>query len=137
MDTEARTDARMGNPQGAATAPQLGTGQSDGRQTMSYRTMEIREVRPRGDETKLSIRTSEFWIYLASVGAILIASEVVGINAHHNDYFRADRAWFLIALVTIGYLVSRGIAKAGSSTRSKDTGDRQMGDGRSMGDGRK
>jgi hypothetical protein len=120
MDTEARTDPRMGNPQGAVTSPQMGVDRSDGRQQMSHRNVEIREMRPRGDETKLSIKTSEFWIYLAAVGAVLIASEVVGVNAHHNDYFRADRAFFLIALLTIGYLVSRGLSKAGSSTRSRD-----------------
>ena len=71
MDTEARTDVRT---QGAAAQPQMGPGRSDGKQEMSYRTMQIREVRPRGDETKLSIKTSEFWIYMAAVGAILIAA---------------------------------------------------------------
>jgi hypothetical protein len=121
MDTEARTGARMGNPQGTAIQPQMGPdgGGRQQQQAIPYPNIEFRE-RARGDETKLSIKSSEFWIYLASVGAILIASEVVGVNAHHNDYFRADRAWFLIALVTIGYLVSRGLSKAGSSTRSRD-----------------
>jgi hypothetical protein len=121
MDTQAQAGMRTGNPQGTAMQPQLGTERPDGRQAATtYRALEIREVRPRGDETKLSIKSSEFWIFLAAVGGVLIASEVVGINAHHNDYFRADRAWFLIALLTIGYLVSRGLSKAGSSTRSHD-----------------
>lgn len=35
-------------------------------------------------------------------------------NDNHADYFRADRAWFYIVLLTIGYMVSRGLAKAGS-----------------------
>jgi hypothetical protein len=126
MDTQAQAGMRTGNPQGTAMQPQVGAERPDGRQATdghqatTYRALEIREVRPRGDETKLSIKSSEFWIFLAAVGGVLIASEVVGINAHHNDYFRADRAWFLIALLTIGYLVSRGLSKAGSSTRSHD-----------------
>jgi hypothetical protein len=32
----------------------------------------------------------------------------------HEDYFRADRAWWYIVLLTIGYMVSRGLAKSGS-----------------------
>jgi hypothetical protein len=80
---------------------------------------EVREVRPAGDETKLSFMTTEFWVYLAAVAGVLIASYAVGRTANHNDYFRADKAWWFIALLTIGYLASRGLAKAGSPTRSK------------------
>jgi hypothetical protein len=78
-----------------------------------------------GDETKLSMKTTEFWIYLAAVGAVLIASQVVGRNAFHLDYFRADKAWFFITLLTIGYLGSRGLAKAGSMTRDKGGDERR------------
>ena len=125
MNTEAQTGARMGNPQGMAMQPQMSAERSDGRQGMAYRNVEVRETHPRGDETKLSVKSSEFWIFLAAVGGVLIASEVVGVNAHHSDYFRADRAWFLITLLTLGYLVSRGLSKAGSSTRSRDAGDQR------------
>jgi len=38
----------------------------------------------------------------------------VGSEDGHDDYFRADRAWFYVVLLTIGYLVSRGLAKSGS-----------------------
>jgi hypothetical protein len=30
------------------------------------------------------------------------------------DYFRADKAWWYITLLTIGYMVARGLAKSGS-----------------------
>lgn len=30
------------------------------------------------------------------------------------DYFLADKAWFYIVLLTIGYMISRGLAKSGS-----------------------
>ena len=56
---------------------------------------------------------------------MLIASQVVGGGAHNGrDYFTADKAWWYITLLTIGYLVSRGLAKAGSRTRDVDSGAR-------------
>jgi hypothetical protein len=68
-------------------------------------------------ETKASYKTSELFIYLASVAGVLLASLAVGTENGHDDYFRADRAWFLVVLLTIGYLVSRGLSKAGSRER--------------------
>jgi hypothetical protein len=50
----------------------------------------------------------------------LVASQLVGRNSVGVDVFRADNAWFFITLLTIGYLVSRGLAKAGSAWRSSD-----------------
>jgi hypothetical protein len=32
--------------------------------------------------------------------------------------FLADKAWFYVTLLTIGYMISRGLAKAG--TRARD-----------------
>ncbi|HEX2772972.1 MAG TPA: hypothetical protein VHN18_11160 [Micromonosporaceae bacterium] len=69
------------------------------------------------DETKPSLRTSEFYVYLASVAAVLLASWLVGEGDGDRDWFRADRAWLYISLLSIGYLISRGLAKAGSSWR--------------------
>ena len=37
-----------------------------------------------------------------------------------GDVFTADKAWWFITLLTIGYLVSRGLVKAGSRTRDAD-----------------
>jgi hypothetical protein len=51
---------------------------------------------------------------LAAVAGVLLASWAVGTGDGHSDYFRADRAWFFIVLLTIGYVISRGLAKAGS-----------------------
>jgi hypothetical protein len=65
-------------------------------------------------ETKSAFKTTELWIYVAAVAAVLIASAVVGTTASHGDYFRADRAWLYIVILTVGYLVSRGFAKSGS-----------------------
>lgn len=76
-------------------------------------------------ETKSAFKTTEFIVYLVAVVSVLIASAVVdgngnGDNGSGGDYFRADRAWLYVVLLTIGYMVSRGLAKAGSRTPSSD-----------------
>jgi hypothetical protein len=88
---------------------------------------DIRPVPTRDDETKPSWKTTELYLYLAAVIGVLIASQVVGGDTHNgngSDYFAADKAWWYITLLTIGYLVSRGLAKAGSRTRGVDSGAR-------------
>ncbi len=71
-------------------------------------------------ETKSSFKTTELIFYILSVAGVLIASKTIGTDnsttpgVNHIDYFRADRAWLYITLLTIGYLISRGLAKSGS-----------------------
>ncbi|MGN9807739.1 hypothetical protein ACTMSW_00040 [Micromonospora sp. BQ11] len=77
---------------------------------------ERRRVR---DETKPAFKTTEFIAYVVMVLGVLIASLVVdgngnGDNGAGGDFFRADRAWLYVTMLTIGYMVSRGLAKAGS-----------------------
>jgi hypothetical protein len=64
-------------------------------------------------ETKSSFKTSEFVAMLGIVAAILIA-------AASADNFDAPRAWTLVAVVASAYLVSRGLAKAGSPHLEND-----------------
>ena len=74
-----------------------------------------------GEETKPSWKTTELFIYLLAVVGVLIASNAVGDSGgSRGDVFTADKAWWFITLLTIGYLVSRGLAKAGSRTRDDD-----------------
>jgi hypothetical protein len=68
-------------------------------------------------ETKASFKTTEFFAYLAAVVGVLLASQLVGAEDGHGDYFRADRAWLYIVVLTVGYMVSRGLAKSGSRER--------------------
>ena len=58
-------------------------------------------------ETKPFFMTSEFLAFLAGVGGVLIAAAVA-------DNFDAPRAWLIAGFITAAYIVSRGIAKAGS-----------------------
>ncbi len=48
---------------------------------------------------------------------MLVASALVGDSDGRGDVFLADKAWLYITLLTLGYLVSRGLAKAGSRAR--------------------
>ena len=59
------------------------------------------------DETKLSLKTTEFWAMAGLILAILIASAV-------SDSLDDVRAWTLVAAVGIGYMISRGLAKSGT-----------------------
>ena len=59
------------------------------------------------DETKLSLKTTEFWAMAAAIAAILIAAAV-------SDSLGDVRAWTLVTAVVVGYMISRGLAKAGS-----------------------
>jgi hypothetical protein len=67
-------------------------------------------------ETKHSSKTTELWTMLAIVAGILIASWLIGEGEGANaaDQFPAQRAWLYVAIVGSAYMISRGLAKAGS-----------------------
>ncbi|HEX8509672.1 MAG TPA: hypothetical protein VF635_09285 [Propionibacteriaceae bacterium] len=73
----------------------------------------IDRPRRRRAETKASFKTTELIAYVAAVVGVLIASLVVDVN-EDGQGFSAYQGWFLVTLLTIGYLVSRGLAKSGS-----------------------
>ncbi|GAA2285618.1 hypothetical protein GCM10010145_54790 [Streptomyces ruber] len=75
-----------------------------------------------GEETKPSYKTTELMAFVAAVVAVLIASAVVGDDARGVDRFPAGQAWLYVTLLTIGYMISRGLAKSGS--RGRDDGAR-------------
>ena len=79
-------------------------------------------VRAHGDETKASFKTTELIVYVLAVIGVLVASKMLGDGPGENgaDYFAADKAWWYITLLTIGYMVSRGLAKSGSRSRDID-----------------
>jgi hypothetical protein len=52
-------------------------------------------------------------IYLVAVAGVLIASNMVEDTTGRGDPFLADKAWLYITLLTVGYLISRGLAKSG------------------------
>ena len=98
------------------TARDLTTGDAGASAMGGNRTSFTSDPRPtrRSTETKASFKTTELIVYVAAVLGVLLASLLVKTEGHHLDYFRADKAWFYIVLLTLGYLVSRGLAKSGS-----------------------
>jgi hypothetical protein len=60
-------------------------------------------------ETKASHKTTELIAYVLAVLGVLIASAMVDASD-----FGPQEAWFYVTLLTIGYMVSRGLAKSGS-----------------------
>jgi hypothetical protein len=61
----------------------------------------------RSTETKAPTKTSEFYVYVIAVAAVLIASLVV-------DGFNATEGWMFFTYLSIGYMISRGLAKSGA-----------------------
>lgn len=59
-------------------------------------------------ETKSFVLTSEFWVAAVAAGAMLFAGYVL-------DDIANPTAWRFTAFIAMAYVVSRGIAKAGSS----------------------
>jgi hypothetical protein len=72
----------------------------------------------RHDETKWSLLTTEFWAMVVVVVATLIAAAVA-------DNFDAPRAWLIVGIVATGYIVSRGLAKAGTRHHDDARGHRE------------
>ena len=64
-------------------------------------------------ETKWAPLTTEFWAMTGVIIATLIAAAVA-------DNFDAPRAWVIVGIVAAAYIVSRGLAKAGSAHRDPD-----------------
>ena len=60
-------------------------------------------------ETKASVKTSELIAYVVIVIGVLVASAVVD-----KSDFGAQEAWLYVSLLTVGYMISRGLAKSGS-----------------------
>ena len=71
-------------------------------------------------ETKHAFKTTEFAAFVAIVVAILVSAAAIkggdtsGGAKGGTDEFTAAQAWLYVAIVTLGYLLSRGLAKSGS-----------------------
>jgi uncharacterized membrane protein AbrB (regulator of aidB expression) len=59
------------------------------------------------DETKWAPLTTEFWAMVLLIVAVLIGAAI-------SDTLDDRRAWLLVTIIGAAYIVSRGIAKAGT-----------------------
>jgi hypothetical protein len=73
-------------------------------------------------ETKQFFKTSEWWTYIAMVVAILIAGNSIEGEEGGADFFAADKVWLYITILTLGYMLSRGLAKSGVRDPYTDDG---------------
>jgi hypothetical protein len=73
-------------------------------------------------ETKPSFKTTELIAYVVVALGVLIASAIVD-----KSDFGAQEAWFYVTLLTIGYMISRGLAKAGSYEKEHHYNDDHAG----------
>jgi len=65
-------------------------------------------------ETKASYKTTELIVYVVVFIGILVASNTISSENGQTDWFRGDQAWLYITILTVGYMISRGLAKSGS-----------------------
>jgi len=70
-------------------------------------------------ETKPAFKTTELVAYVVVALGVLIASAMVD-QSEDGQGFGADKAWLYVTILTVGYMVSRGLAKAGSYERDND-----------------
>ena len=87
--------------------------------TATQRTRSLDRARWVESETKPFFMTSEFLFYAIMTLALLV-------TAMSDDSIDARWFWLLEVPLTIGYLLSRGIAKSGSRTPSYDPRDEAL-----------
>ena len=63
-------------------------------------------------ETKAAFKTTEFFAFVAVLVGILISAAVV--DQSDAGGLGAKQAWLYATILTVGYMVSRGLAKSGS-----------------------
>lgn len=91
----------------AGSAPRMGT---------ESRTRPLDRVSRLTTETKQAFKTTEFWAMVGVIVAILVsAAAIKGGDTGGTDEFIARNAWLYVSIVAAAYIISRGLAKSGSS----------------------
>lgn len=87
-------------------------------------------------ETKQAFKTTEFWAYVVLLVALFIAGGVTDSDpaTETADSLPADDVWLYAILLTIGYLISRGLAKAGSGDPYTEETQSTSSEGPGLGD---
>jgi hypothetical protein len=90
----------------AHTGARRDGGTATGARTAPTRTRRL------STETKAAFKTTEFFAFVAVLVGILVAAMV--IDETDAGGFGARQAWLYVTILTVGYMVSRGLAKSGS-----------------------
>ena len=122
-DPAVKHGAFMRNTQGVPmSATPVPTGRTDTRRDTPRRVVGGGLSRL-ATETKAAFKTTEFYAYLVTFALILIAGAQIK-EKNNVDAFRADKVWLYVTILTVGYMIARGLAKAGSNEPYwRDSGD--------------
>jgi|1186.fasta_scaffold400497_1 hypothetical protein len=82
-------------------------------QRTTHRDRDLRVARPSTVETKPAFKTTELVVWAVTVIAVLLAAAVTE-NLDGHD------AWKYVTWLSVGYMLSRGLAKAGSYQKDDD-----------------
>jgi hypothetical protein len=63
-------------------------------------------------ETKAAFKTTEMIAYVVAVVGVLIAGAV--IDESNAGGLGGKQVWLYVTILTVGYMISRGLAKSGS-----------------------
>jgi hypothetical protein len=66
----------------------------------------------RSTETKAAFKTTELIAYVVASAMVLIAALI--LDESDAGGFGAKQAWLYFTILTVGYMISRGLAKSGS-----------------------
>ena len=113
MSTHDPVRDRPGIRDGGAGAPRISAGPTRHR---------------RSTETKAAFKTTEFIAYLGLLAALVIAGAIV--DQSDAGGLGAKQVWLYATILTVGYMVSRGLAKSGSRDPYSDDDDSSRHDGR-------
>ena len=97
MSTHDPVSTRPGPADGARTATAARPGPSRERRTT---------------ETKAAFKTTELIAYIVASAMVLIAAMI--LDESDAGGFGARQAWLYFTILTVGYMISRGLAKSGS-----------------------
>jgi hypothetical protein len=73
-------------------------------------------------ETKNATKTTEFYAYVATTVGVLLAGLLTKAGDGQDDRLAANETWLIVGILTVGYMISRGLAKSGSREPYTDTG---------------
>jgi hypothetical protein len=88
-------------------------GVTNGARTAPHRSRRL------STETKAAFKTTEFFAFVAVLVGVLIAAAV--IDETDAGGFGARQAWLYVTILTVGYMLSRGLAKSGSQEPYSDS----------------
>ncbi|HEU4973710.1 MAG TPA: hypothetical protein VFT50_01370 [Baekduia sp.] len=78
-------------------------------------TAPARRTQRLSTETKHSTKTSEMYAYVIATVGVLLAGLLTKAGDGHDDRLTAHDTWLIVGILTVGYMIARGLAKSGSS----------------------